>query len=494
MSVLRHTLKLGRCMTTRGVHLASITRSPSENKTIYALSTPPGKGGVAVVRVSGPEAAIVWRRVVRPLSVKRQKKDQSIPRSRLMQRCHVVETDTEGAEEILDDGLAVFFQAPKSFTTESTLELHLHSSPATLRRVLSALSRMPGLRPAERGEFTKRAYLAGRISLLEAEGLRDLIDAETEIQRRVAWGSFGGSVEDRFEYLREQIVGALAMVEALIDFGEGEEIEEGVYEGARRRVESLRGDIINHLQDNRRGEILRSGIKVSIFGPPNAGKSSLLNYLAQRDAAIVTPIPGTTRDVLETSLDIAGLPVRLLDTAGIRNTEDLVEKIGIERAQKAVQDADISLCILSFPQFLEEGQVPPSVETLITPNTLVLFNKEDLVTTEAATPTLGGKSTWKVSLATGAGISEFVKGLGKVLNERYDFREDDAPLITQNRHRVHLQNAVLFLDTFLRTSGEEIVVAAEELRYASQEIGKITGRVGVEDVLDTVFREFCIGK
>ncbi|KAF8514806.1 tRNA modification GTPase GTPBP3 [Hysterangium stoloniferum] len=493
----KQEFRLSRLFRSQIHTKSNIIRSPAENTTIYALSTPPGKGGVAVIRVSGPAAAAVWQRIVRPISPSKwtYPNKYQIPRSALMHRCLVIDPD---AEESLDDGLAIMtvkLSAPHSFTTESTLELHLHSSPAILRRVFSVLSRVPGLRPAERGEFTKRAYLAGKLNLLEAEGLRDLIEAETETQRKVAWRSFNGSVGTRYDQLREDIVGALAMIEAIIDFGDAEEIEEGTYEGAHQRVRKLHEDIRLHLHDSHRGEILRSGIKISIFGPPNVGKSSLLNYFAQRDAAIVTPIPGTTRDVLEITLDIAGLPVRVFDTAGIRRSDDLVEKMGIERARKIVHDSDINLCVLSLPEALKGPPLPATIELLFDENTLVLYNKADLVGDDVTVISdMGGRWTRTVSVTTGFGMQEFVQDLGRILKKRYDFRGDDMPLVTHNRHKVHLENAMAHLNAFLDTSHAEIVVAAEELRYAAQEIGKITGRVGVEDILDAVFREFCIGK
>ncbi|RXW20017.1 hypothetical protein EST38_g5819 [Candolleomyces aberdarensis] len=224
---------------------------------------------------------------------------------------------------------------PKSFTSEDVVELHVHSGRAVISAALSALSKLPPLRPAEPGEFTRRAYLNGRLDMTQVEGLKDLIDAETEGQRKVAVRAAEGVTKQKFDELRAGIVSALAKVEALIDFGEGEEIEEGVYKDAKSSVQKVLDTIQGYLNDHRRGELLRSGIRLAIFGPPNAGKSSLLKFLAQREAAIVTPIPGTTRDILELSLDIGGLPVVIADTAGLRKTEDVVEKIGIKRARKA---------------------------------------------------------------------------------------------------------------------------------------------------------------
>ncbi|KAJ2925523.1 hypothetical protein H1R20_g11568, partial [Candolleomyces eurysporus] len=292
-----------------------------------------GKAGVGVIRISGPDALKeVWGRMVKPYSPSSTNEKLREPTPWKLQRCRVVHAESG---ETIDDGLVVYFKGPKSFTSEDVLELHVHSGRAVTSAVLSALSKLPTFRPAEPGESTRHAYLNGRLDLTQVEGLKDLIDAETEGQRKVAVRAAEGVTKQKFDKLRADIISSLAKVEALIDFGEGEEMEEGVYEDAKSRVQKVLDTIQGYLNDHRRGELLRSGIRLAIFGPPNAGKSSLLNFLAQREAAIVTPIPGTTRDILELSLDIGGLPVVIADTAGLRKTEDVVEKIGIERARKA---------------------------------------------------------------------------------------------------------------------------------------------------------------
>ncbi|KAJ7646146.1 tRNA modification GTPase TrmE [Mycena rosella] len=463
--------------------------SDAQRPTIYALSTPPGKAGVAVVRVSGPDALAVWTRVVKTLK-------RRAPEPWKMERCHVIHPETG---EQLDDGLAVFFKGPRSFTTEDVLELHLHSGRAIISSVLGALSHLPYCRPAEPGEFTRRAFQGGRLDLTQVEGLKDLIDAETEGQRRIALRAAGGTTRAQFEQLRTEIIGCLARIEALIDFGEGEDIEEGVYEEARERAGKLRNTIQSYLQDNRRGEIMRTGVRLTIFGPPNAGKSSLLNFLAQRDAAIVTPVPGTTRDILELSLDIGGIPVIVSDTAGLRKTDDPVELIGVERARNAIQAADVALCVVSCAD-MEHGdsvELPASVKALVTDDTFVLFNKVDL-------HARGDKSrfhsprSWATSLKTGRGTTDFLAGFAKALQRKYALNDDSAsihtPLITHARHRVHLESAARFIDAFLATSAEDIVLGAEELRYAAKAVGKVSGLIDVEDVLDALFRDFCIGK
>ncbi|OCH95896.1 tRNA modification GTPase TrmE [Obba rivulosa] len=487
----------------------TVLLSEAQRRTIYALSTPPGKAGVAVIRISGPDALDVWRNMVMSTSAtSKGKAPERGPEPWKMHRCRIVHPESG---EVLDDGLAVYFKGPKSFTTEDVLELHIHSGRAIISSVMGALARFPYCRPAERGEFTRRAFEGGRLDLTQVEGLRDLVDAETETQRRLAIQAARGQTRARFEKLREDIIKCLALIEAIIDFGEGEEIEEGIYDQARERVLNLRAEIERHLSDSRRGEILRSGIKLAIFGPPNAGKSSLLNFLAQREAAIVTSIPGTTRDILELSLDIGGLPVIVADTAGLRKTDDLVEKIGVERAKQTVETADVALCVLSLPEVLKSApnsaqsatiHLPSSIEPLLsTDNTFVLLNKVDLVPpsqVDAALQHLEGRKAWTVSLGTGEGTHTFLQNFGKALQERYDVLQDNwegsEPLITHARQRVHLENASRFLQAFLDTPPDEIVFAAEELRYAAQAVGKISGLIDVEDVLDALFRDFCIGK
>ncbi|KAJ6567268.1 hypothetical protein DFH09DRAFT_1034395 [Mycena vulgaris] len=477
--------------TVPGPRRVRLVLSDAQRSTVYALSTPPGKAGVAVVRVSGPGALDVWTRLVKS-------RKSHAPEPWKMERCHIVHPETG---EPLDDALAVFFKGPKSFTTEDVLELHIHSGRAIISSVLGALSCLPYCRPAEPGEFTRRAFQGGRLDLTQVEGLKDLIDAETEGQRRIALRAAGGTTRAQFEQLRTEIIGCLAKLEALIDFGEGEDIEEGVYEEARERASKLKNTIESYLQDSRRGEIMRAGVRLTIFGPPNTGKSSLLNFLAQRDAAIVTPVPGTTRDILELSLDIGGIPVIVSDTAGLRKTDDPVELIGVERAKNAIQAADVALCVVSCADVCrnDESSVefPGSVKTLITEETFVLFNKIDLFEHRDQSR-FQGPHSWATSLKTGGGTTEFLAGLAKALQRKYALNDDaasiHAPLITHARHRVHLESAARFIEAFLATSAEDIVLGAEELRYAARAVGKVSGLIDVEDVLDALFRDFCIGK
>ncbi|KAJ6510227.1 tRNA modification GTPase TrmE [Mycena vitilis] len=470
------------------VRLAHSVPSDAQRSTIYALSTPPGKAGIAVIRVSGSQALTVWQRLLKC------SEQVQLIEPRRMERCRITHPETG---ELLDEGLAVFFVGPRSFTTEDVLELHIHSGRAVISSVLEALSRLPYCRPAEPGEFTRRAFHGGRLDLTQVEGLKDLVDAETEGQRRIALSAAGGAARAQFEQLRTDIIGCLAKIEALIDFGEGEDIEEGVYEEARERARKVKNTIQSYLQDYRRGEIMRSGVRLTIFGPPNVGKSSLLNFLAQREAAIVTPVPGTTRDILELSLDIGGIPVIVSDTAGLRKTADPVEVIGVERARNAIEAADIALCVLSCGDIDGDMKFPASVQALITDETFVLFNKSDLLGSRNVSQ-FKGPHQWITSLKTGGGTTEFLAGFAEALQKKYALTDNGAsremPLITHARHRAHLESAAQFIDAFLATSADDIVLGAEELRYAARAVGKVSGLIDVEDVLDALFRDFCIGK
>ncbi|KAF7792098.1 hypothetical protein EIP86_003128 [Pleurotus ostreatoroseus] len=495
--------------------LPELVPSDAQRQTIYALSTPPGKAGVAVIRISGPEALAVWRTIVK---VRAGKKTAPAPAPEpwRMYRCDVLHPSTH---ELLDSGLAVYFKGPRSFTAEDVVELHIHSGRAIVASVLDALAFLPMCRLAEPGEFTRRAFLAGRLDLTEVEGLHDLINAETASQRKAALQAVGGALKERFEALRGDILRALSLVEAIVDFGE-EEVEEDVLEEAFLLANRARERIQKYLQDYRQGEILRTGVKLAIFGPPNAGKSSLLNFLAQREAAIVTDIPGTTRDVLELSLDIGGLPVVVADTAGLRKTTDVVERIGVERAGQSVVSSDIALCVLSIPELLQSTTppcIPTDIKSIISPEkTVILLNKSDLVPScdlrslrSEIMRVLNVSYVWTASLTTSRGVDSFLREFGDVLKERFDVlpsaSDPDSPLIINPRHKAHLEWALKFLDAFLAarlvydadrsvastpvagkvtgTTGfqGDLVCIAEELRYAAQAIGKISGRIDVED-------------
>lgn len=411
--------------------------------------------------------------------------------------------------------MTVFFKGPKSFTTEDTLELHIHSGRAVLSAVLRALAKLPYCRPAVPGEFTRRAFEGGRLDLTQVEGLRDLVNAETEAQRRIAVSGAEGNARARYVALRSQILECLVFVEGFIDFGEDVDDlgQDAMIREAHDRALNIINCIRSHLDDNRRGEILRSGIKLAIFGPPNAGKSSLFNFLAQRDAAITSPIPGTTRDVLTLTLDIGGFPVVLSDTAGLRETSDTVEQVGVGRAGNAVKEADLSLCVLSLPDVLSPldnamVRVPDEVKSHLKPGTLFLLNKSDTVANLPANQSLTfvkyddsydnskRPQFWTASLRTSEGTQSFLDGLAQVLRSRYsDGFDYTSPLITHARHRDFLEQAVMHLEEFIAFSPSEVDIAAESLRYAARAIGSVSGLdVGVEEVLGGIFSSFCVGK
>ncbi|KZP00115.1 tRNA modification GTPase TrmE [Calocera viscosa TUFC12733] len=473
-----------------------LTKSIASRRTIYALSTPPGKAGVAVIRVSGPSAPKVRMQMVRRTGSWSRKE---YLKSAVLHRCEVLDP-RDG--EVIDDGLVVFFKAPFTFTGEHIIEFHVHSSPAVISRILSAFSSFRGLRPAERGEFTRRAFENGKIDLTQAEALRDLIESETEVQRKAARRGTSGETKEKYDAMRLELLSALSKTEALIDFGEGEHIEEGVWAQAREITAKLRDDIARHLSPSRRGEVLTNGVSLVIFGPPNAGKSSLLNFLAQREAAIVTHIPGTTRDVVEVALDISGWRVKVRDTAGLRESSDVVETIGVQRAEEAVQQADLGVCVLSLPELVESKlRVPDMVRKHLKSNTIVLLNKVDEIDPDKRSELVFNlrrhirvDEIWPISVLRGDGMSELPEKLGNKIQETYDFSEEEERLVTNARHRAHLEAIVGFLNAALAYGQEDVVLVAEELRYAAEEIGKISGSVTTNDVLDAMFRDFCIGK
>lgn len=438
--------------------------------TIFALSSGTGRAGLAVIRLSGPAAGATLECLSgRPL-----------PRSRQATRA-ILRDPAVG--DLLDDGLILWFPAPRSYTGEDVVELHLHGGVAVVTAVLDALAAQPGLRSAEPGEFTRRAFLAGKIDLTAAEGLIDLIDAETDGQRRQALRQADGALGRKYDGWRSRLVKLLAHFEASIDFVD-EPIPDTLEVEIRRIILGVKNEISQHLDDNRRGERLRDGVHVAILGAPNAGKSSLLNLLSQRDASIVSSIAGTTRDVVEVRLDLSGYPVTLADTAGLSNSGGVIEAEGVRRARARAEQADLKLVLF-------DRTVPadaPSYD-LIDSNTIVLFNKSDLVNDEVH-ETVDALAQFTVSVKTGEGIDSFLYSLSAAVRERIGF--GDAPMITRSRHRSALSAC---RDALIRaTVTPESELAAEDLRLAVRALGRITGSVDVEDLLDIIFRDFCIGK
>ncbi|CAL8256364.1 unnamed protein product [Merluccius merluccius] len=476
-------------------------------ETIFALSSGHGRCGVAVVRVSGPASSAALRTMAGLTRA-----PPPPPRRALLRTI----TDPRSGE-VLDRGLVLWFPGPHSFTGEDSAEFHIHGGPAVTAAVLHALGSLAGVRPAEAGEFTRRAFHAGKLDLTEVEGLGDLIHAETEAQRRQALRQMSGELGRLYQDWSHRLKRCLAHVEAFIDFSEDELIEDGVLSKVDGWVCALQGEVEGHLKDERRGERLRSGVQVVIAGATNAGKSSLLNALCQRPAAIVSPVAGTTRDVVETALDIGGFPVLLSDTAGLRDGADPVEREGVRRARERVQQADLTLVVMDstrLPPDLQQAPallqdyissvLPPQDQDPHTGRCVLVLNKRDLIPERrrgeleralavAAAPSL---PPWcLLSCHTSAGLQELLVLLqGSLKALCGDPLSAGPPSLTQARHRAHLQQCVAALVQYQRFRDRDLALAAEGVRLALCSLGRITGRVGAEEILDIIFKDFCIGK
>ncbi len=441
--------------------------------TIFALASAPGRSGVAVVRVSGPgaRAALVDLGGVLPP-----------PRRATRMRFRARQDG-----ETIDDGIALFFPAPASFTGEDVAEFQLHGSRAVVNFLFAELGALPGFRMAEPGEFTRRAFLNGKLDLTEAEAVADLVAAETAAQRRQALRQLGGEFGRLCEAWRERLLRMQAQLEAEIDFPD-EELPPELWSKARGEAELLRQEIQKCLGDDRRGERLRDGISIAIVGPPNSGKSSLINLLAQREVAITSSVAGTTRDVIEVALDLGGYPVVLADTAGLRRAADRVEEEGVRRALARAHMADLRLVVLDVTR-PEEAE---AVEGLIDDKAIVVVNKIDLIpdAARAWAGKFGAMPVWPISVSTGAGMGAMLDQLTRAVGTMIGV--GDPALVTRARHRLALEGCVAALGRFVLARLPEL--AAEELRAAARSLGGITGRIDVEDMLDALFGEFCIGK
>ena len=445
--------------------------SPAE--TIYALASGRGRAGVAVLRVSGPDAATAAQKLAGGVPA---------PRRAVLRRLR----DLEGGA-VLDDALAIFFKAPASFTGEDVLELHVHGGRAVVDGVLAALGGLKGLRAAEPGEFTRRAFENGRMDLTAAEGLNDLVQAQTAAQRLQALRQMDGALGALYERWRAELIDCLALVEAEIDFSD-EELPEDLTANLGARIMALRGEIEAHLADSRRGERLREGVSAVILGPPNVGKSSLLNALAGRDAAIVSETAGTTRDVIEVAMDLGGYPVSLVDTAGLREAAEQVEAEGVRRARERAERADLRLVMMEAAQWPE---IPPEVAEVRENGTILVLNKCDRGGPPAGIVD-GQQAVYAVSAATGAGLATLLAALEARVAELCEITE--SPALTRARHREALVECVAALDRYAAQGACDRVLGAEDLRLAARALGRITGRVDVEDLLDVIFSSFCIGK
>lgn len=450
-------------------------------QTIYALSSGSGLAGVAVVRLSGQRALSALETLTG--------RGAPAPRRAVLRRL----TDPENGA-VLDDALVLTFKGPASFTGEDVVEFHVHGGRAVVDGVLSALSRMEGLRAAEAGEFSRRAFDAGKLDLTEIEGLADLLAAQTSAQREQALRQLDGGLSRVYEDWRGRLVAHLAHLEADIDFPD-EDLPDGVAGAVAPDIRRLRSDIEDHLADGSRGERLRDGFRIVIMGEPNAGKSTLLNHLAKSDIAIVTDEAGTTRDALDIPLDLGGYPVRVIDTAGIREGEiGRVEAEGIRRAEDHGEGADLRLILIpakDWPRIPDRlMRFTDSAFVLITQ--IDRLSSDDMFHVKHSDQPLGSLGLWPVSVHTGAGLQDVLEALEAHVRGAMDVRE--APAITRARHREALTDCTKALLRFEGQAGHDAVLAAEEVRMAARALGRITGRVGVEDLLDVIFSDFCIGK
>ncbi|MBP7252126.1 MAG: tRNA uridine-5-carboxymethylaminomethyl(34) synthesis GTPase MnmE [Alphaproteobacteria bacterium] len=450
--------------------------------TIFALASAPGRAGVAVIRLSGPQCAKILQSLTR--------RALPTPRQAVLRALY---RPDDGV--VLDQAIILWLPAPHSFTGEDMLELHGHGGRAVLQRVTAALAAFPQTRLAEPGEFSRRGFENGKFDLTTAEAIADLVQAETEAQADQALRQMGGALSELYDTWAKQLTACLAHLEASIDFSD-EELPTDLAQLQFTALQDLAEAISAHLADGRRGERLRDGYQIAILGAPNAGKSSLLNWLAQRDAAIVSAIAGTTRDIVEVQFDLGGYPVVLADTAGLREATDLIEQEGIRRAKARAQQADLKLLVFDAAALPE---LDPFTLDQANDSSLIIINKTDLLTKPADDcaweKTLGGPhKPIFVSLRTGDGMAAFLTALQDHVAGALQDR--GQPSLTRVRHRTALEECLSSLRQAVcgLTEQQEMALVAEDVRQSMRALGRITGRVDVEDLLDVIFRDFCIGK
>jgi len=440
--------------------------------TIYSLSTGAGSSGVAIIRLSGSASEEVLKILTRKQTPK--------PRLASLRRIH-----SPVNQDAIDEGIVIWFPGPNSYTGEDVVEFHVHGGPSITEEVLKSISTIGSCRIAEPGEFTRRAFQSGKMDLTSAEAVADLIDAKTIEQRRQALKQFDGQLAGLYDEWRKQLIDLLAYAESAIDFSD-EELPENINKTIKHNILCIKDSIAQHIDDKMVGERIRSGFRVTIVGAPNSGKSSLLNRLATRDAAIVSDIAGTTRDVIEVQMNLEGFAVIISDTAGIRDAQNEVEVEGVRRARKSADEADLLVVVFDA---LDLPNISDLTSTYITDKSLVLINKVDVL--EHNLPSeINGKEILGVSAKTGEGFEEFQLKLNQDIKNY--FRNNEQPVLTRVRHREALEEALVSLNRSSQAKLPELV--AEDIRLAVRSIGKITGRVDVEDVLDIIFNEFCIGK
>ena len=442
--------------------------------TIYALSSGPGISGLAVIRVSGPET----KKVINVLT------KGSLPKPRLATLKKINKINTS---ELIDEGIIIWFPAPESYTGEDMVEFHVHGSRAVVQAVHNSISEVENCRLAEPGEFTKIAFQNNKINLLKAESISDLISSETEIQRQQAIKIMSGDSSNKFNSWREGLLKILSNIEAKIDFPE-EDLPNNILKNIKQKSSKIKSEIKKALNDQKVGERIREGFRIAIVGPTNAGKSSLLNYLSRREVAIVSEIAGTTRDVIETHLNIDGLPVVISDTAGIRESKDEIEKKGIKLALKRAEDADLNIVVIEpknadFTGFLKD---------LISDKSILVVNKSDLGI-DSLINKFEKHNPIFISLKNKKNLEKLISEIkNKLKNQFINFQD---VLITRERHRQHLEQCVSHLEDFEnKNDNQDFDKAAEDLRLATRHLGIIVGKVDVEEILGSIFDDFCIGK
>ena len=442
--------------------------------TIYALSTGPGISGVAIVRISGPESSLVIKSLT----------GKELPNARQATLRKVNKINTS---EPIDEGIILWFPGPESYTGEDMAEIHVHGSKAVIEALHASISNIKNCRLAEPGEFTKLAFQNGKINLLKAESIADLISSETEIQRQQAIKMMNGKSADQFNFLREKLLKILSHVEAKIDFPD-EDLPNNILDEIQKSSNEVADKIQKILNDQKVGERIREGFKIVILGPTNAGKSSLMNYLSNRDVAIVSEIAGTTRDVIETHLNIDGYPVIISDTAGIRESRDEIEKKGIKLSLNRAEEADLKLVVVDAKSI----DFTDVLKDLLEENAILVINKSDLLE-KNIDPEVKKTNHVLISIKKNENIEELISKIKNNLKNK--FITSDDILITRERHRQHLQQCLDHLNYFNQKKEiEDFDIAAEDLRLATRHLGMIVGKVDVEEILGSIFNDFCIGK
>ena len=442
--------------------------------TIYALSTGPGVSGIAVIRISGKEAL----KAVELLTGK------SVPKPRVatLRKIHKIDTS-----ELIDEGIILWFPGPESYTGEDMAEMQVHGSKAVIDALHSSISNIENCRLAEPGEITKLAFQNGKINLLQAESVADLISAETEIQRQQAIKIMNGKSADQFNFLREKLLKILSHVEAKIDFPD-EDLPNDISKEIKKNSNEVQANIEKILDDQKVGERIREGFKIAILGPTNAGKSSLLNLLSNRDVAIVSEIAGTTRDVIETHLNIDGYPVIVSDTAGIRESKNEIEKKGIKLSLSRAEEADLKIVVVDAINLHFTGVL----KSLLNHNAILVINKSDLLNGDID-PEIKRFNHVLISIKENLNIDELILKIKNNLKNK--FITSDDILITRERHRQHLKQCLDQLKNFNeKNEAKDFDKAAEDLRLATRHLGMIVGKVDVEEILGSIFNDFCIGK